>query len=401
MIREQDAGLGGRILLTFGKRNQNLPIPWTRLGTGSPVILSQEGAVSADGAESGWRGIVSRLQQDTIQVAFPDWPEVEGDRPTFRLDRSSDEISRRRQRQALEKARGAKGSRLAVLRDILLGSQPPAFHAIDDPIALDQNLNASQREAVRFALTAEDAAIIHGPPGTGKTTTVVELIRQITLRGQRVLAVAPSNLAVDNMLERLVANGEKAIRLGHPARVLPELQSHTLDLLVENHPDVRLAHKLMRDAYALRHQAAKYTRARPEPGARQAQRQEARQMLAEARKLEDQVVERLLDAAQIVCATTTGLDGDLLRGRTFDWCIMDEASQSTEPGAWIPLQYAHRLILAGDHCQLPPTVISPEAVAEGFNVSLLERLVKQSGVGIQPPPDGPVPHAPGDYGFFF
>ena len=224
MIREQDAGLGGRILLTFGKRNQNLPIPWTRLGTGSPVILSQEGAVSADGAESGWRGIVSRLQQDTIQVAFPDWPEVEGDRPTFRLDRSTDEISRRRQRQALEKARGAKGSRLAVLRDILLGSQPPAFHAIDDPIALDQNLNASQREAVRFALTAEDAAIIHGPPGTGKTTTVVELIRQITLRGQRVLAVAPSNLAVDNMLERLVANGEKAIRLGHPARVLPELQ---------------------------------------------------------------------------------------------------------------------------------------------------------------------------------
>ena len=151
---------------------------------------------------------------------------------------------------------------------------------------------------------------------------------------------------------------------------------------MENHPDVRLAHKLMRDAYALRHQAAKYTRARPEPGARQAQRLEARQMLAEARKLEDQVVERLLDAAQIVCATTTGLDGDLLRGRTFDWCIMDEASQSTEPGVWIPLQYAHRLILAGDHCQLPPTVISPEAVAEGFNVSMLERLVKQSGVGI-------------------
>jgi superfamily I DNA and/or RNA helicase len=375
VIRDEQAGLGGRILLTLGKRNQTLPLPWTRLGSGAPVILSEDGS-------SGWRGVVTRLSKDNIQVAFAQWPESESERPVFRLDRSSDEISRQRQRQGLDKARLAADSRFADLRDVLLGLCAPAFHPVDNPRPLNPTLNESQLEAVRFALTAEDLAIIHGPPGTGKTTTVVELIRQITRNGQRVLAVAPSNIAVDNLLEKLLAAGEKAIRLGHPARVLPELRQHTLDELVENHPEVRLAHKLAREAYALRDQASKYTRAKPEPGERRAKRQEAKQMLADARKIEDRVVERLLNSARIVCATLTGLDRDLLGSQRFDWCVMDEASQSTEAAAWAPLQIADRLVLAGDHFQLPPTVISKQAAAEGFNLSLLERLLKQLGVGI-------------------
>jgi ATP-dependent RNA/DNA helicase IGHMBP2 len=375
VIRDEDAGLGGRILLTLGKRNQMLPLPWTRLGSGAPVILSEDGA-------SGWRGVVTRLNKDSIQVAFAQWPESETERPVFRLDRSSDEISRQRQRQGLDRARMAADSRLADLRDVVLGVRAPAFHPIDNPTPLDRTLNESQLEAVRFALTADDVAILHGPPGTGKTTTVVELIRQITRSGQRVLAVAPSNIAVDNLLEKLLAAGEKAIRLGHPARVLPELRQHTLDLLVENHPEVRLAHKLAREAYTLREQASKYTRARPEPGERRAKRQEAKQMLADAHKIEDQVIERLLNSARVVCATVTGLDRDLLGSQTFDWCIMDEASQGTEAAAWAPLQVAERLVLAGDHFQLPPTVISAQAAAEGFNVSLLERLLQQLGKGV-------------------
>ncbi len=377
-IREQDAGLGGRILLTLGKRNESLALPWTRLGSGTPVILSEEGANT-----EGWRGTVSRLQSDSIQVALAQWPETESERPTFRLDRSSDEISRQRQRQGLDKAHEARDSRLAELRDVLLAIRPAAFHPVDIALQpLDNTLNESQLEAVRFALSAEDVAIIHGPPGTGKTTTVVELIRQITRNGQRALAVAPSNIAVDNMLERLLAAGEKVIRLGHPARVAPALRAHTLDMLVEDHPDARVARKLAREAYSLREQASKYTRARPERGARQAMRQDAKAMLADARKIEDMVVERLLDGARIICATTTGLERDLLGDRAFDWCIMDEASQSTEAGAWGPLQYAARLVLAGDHCQLPPTVISAQAAAAGFNISLPERLLEQLGTGI-------------------
>ncbi len=378
VIRDEDGGLGGRILLTFGKRNQNLSLPWNRLRTGSPVILSEEGGADSE----GWRGIVTRAQRDNIQVAFNQLPEVDLSNSTFRLDRSTDEIGRLRQRQAMDKARDAKSSRLATLRDVLLAKQPASFDKIEVPHVLNKKLNDSQNQAVAFALSAYDVAIIHGPPGTGKTTTLIELIRQITRKGQSVLAVAASNLAVDNMLERLIESGERAVRLGHPARVSPELREHTLDLLVEKHPDAKLARKLTRDAHALKNSSFKYTRAKPEPGAKQAIRQEAKDMLREARNIEEGVIERVLSGARIVCATSTGLDDEILNGRVFDWCIMDEASQSVEPGAWIPLQYANRLVLAGDHFQLPPTIISIEAVKEGFDISMMERLLTDIGVNI-------------------
>jgi predicted DNA helicase len=194
--------------------------------------------------------------------------------------------------------------------------------------------------------------------------------------------VAPSNIAVDNLFERLLAAGERVVRLGHPARVLPELRDHTLDLLVENHPDVKMARKLAREGYNLREQAAKFTRARPERGARHAMRQDAKSMLADARKIEDMVVGRLMDGARVICATVTGLDRRLIGERRFDWCIMDEANQATEAAAWGPLQYADRLVLAGDHKQLPPTIISAQAASAGFNVSLPERLLRELGPDI-------------------
>jgi superfamily I DNA and/or RNA helicase len=374
VIREEDSGLGGKILLTFGKRNENLSLPWSRIGMGSPVILSEETPSQKD--STSWRGIVSRVNKNQIQVAFTQWLETEADRPTFRLDRSTDEISRQRQRLALESARSSKGTRLAILRDVLIGKQPPVFEKIENPNPFNSNLNDSQNQAVQFALSAEDVAIIHGPPGTGKTTTLIELMRQIVGNGQTVLAVAASNLAVDNMLERLIDAGENAIRLGHPARVSPALRARTLDELAETHPDMRLARKLNHDAHALRKQASKYFRIKPDPSTRQSLRDEAKQLLNEARQIEDAVLERIISSAKIVCATATGLDHEIFKHRNFDWCIMDEASQSVEPSAWIPLQYAKRLVLAGDHCQLPPTVISPEAIRGGFNISLMERLLE-------------------------
>lgn len=376
-IRDEVAGLGGRVLVTLGKRNQQLELPWTRLRVGSPVQLSEENVTAAQ----GWRGVVSQLRRESIQVALLQWPEAQSDRPTFRLDLAGDEIAHQREVAALSSAEQAKGNRLAELRAVLLGERPPRFQAATTLPPLDSGLNPSQQQAVAHALAAEDVAIIHGPPGTGKTTAVVELIRQAVQRGDKVLACAPSNLAIDNIFERLLtipelSVGAQVVRIGHPARVLPALRDQTLDLLVENHPDMKLVRKLTKEAHALRAGAAKYTRAKPEPGARRDMRQEAKALLDDARRLEEQLVERIFNGARVICATLTGVDERLFRGRHFDLCVIDEAAQSTEPGCWIPLRYSRRLVLAGDHCQLPPTIIAQEAAANGLGVSLMERLLQ-------------------------
>src|SRR5690606_19257118 len=161
-----------------------------------PVVLIEEGPAPA----GQWRAIVSGRGDDWIQVALEDLPEVSDADGSFRVDVAFDEVARIRQRAALQQAATAEHGRLASLRAILLGERPPKFHTpkLDEP--LGAQLNASQQQAVRFAMSAADVAIIQGPPGTGKTTTLVEVIRQAVLAGEKVLACAPSNLAVDHLL---------------------------------------------------------------------------------------------------------------------------------------------------------------------------------------------------------
>jgi superfamily I DNA and/or RNA helicase len=376
-VRDSYAGLGGRLILCLGKRDRQARLPWTRLGAGAPVVLSAQG-----GRGEGRRGVVAEREDGQVRVAFNEPPDEEEPGALYRLDVAPDEAARIRQRQALDRAAGAKRSRLAELRAVLLGVAEPAFADLVQEEPLDPGLNESQRDAVNFALGAVDVAVLHGPPGTGKTTTVVEVVRRAVRRGERVLVCAPSNLGVDNVLEKLLAFNENAVRLGHPARVLPALREHTLDLLVERHGNARQARKMVKEAFALFRQAGKWTRAKPEPGARQQMRQEARSLLADARRLEASAVASILDHTPILCATTTGLDPELIGPRRFDLLVIDEACQSTEPGCWVPLGWADRVVLAGDHCQLPPTVVSVEAARRGFGISLLERLVARFGAAV-------------------
>lgn len=372
-IRDETGGFGGRVVVTLGKRDRRLQLPWSRLNQGTPVILTEENGRS----DHGWRGIVTDRDRETITVALNESPEPEADRPLFRLDLSSDETARLRQKSALKRAMTLERGRPALLKRRLMGEEPPEF-AAPKPWTPFGSLDDSQREAVDFALSAKDLAIIHGPPGTGKTTAIVELIRQSIRRGEKVLACAPSNLAVDNLLERLLAAGERAVRIGHPARVLPTLREKTLDVIVENHPDYKLAREWTKEAWNLRKQAGKYTRTAPPPGFRRDLREEAKKLLSEAAKLEARLVDYLLDSATVVCATLTGVNEELLGDRQFDLVVIDEAAQTTEPPCWIPILRSARVVLAGDHCQLPPTVVSAEAARQGFDVSLMERLMSHN-----------------------
>ncbi len=373
-IRDETVGFGGRSVVVLGKRDRRLELPWSRLSTGSPVVLSDQQAKD----QLGWRGVVTQRDRETITVVLGDSPESMADRPLYRLDLSTDEVARDRQRDALRKAAATERGPLEKLKQRLLGHESPVFHPPRDWTPFG-TLDESQQAAVSHALSAEHLAVIHGPPGTGKTTTVIELIRQAVRRGERVLACAPSNLAVDNLLERLLLAGERALRVGHPARVLPELREHTLDVLVESHPDLKLAREWTKEAWTLRRQAGKFTRTAPAAGARRDAREAAKRLLHDARQLESRLVDYLLDSAKIICATLTGLNENLLGDRQFDLVVIDEAAQSTEPPCWIPLLRAKRLVLAGDHCQLPPTVISSDAKRAGFHVSLMERVVARWG----------------------
>ncbi len=368
VVTDHVHGLGGHQLVTFMRRNETLSMPWHRLRVGSPVVVSPYREPGK--SESG---VVSRKKHDSIQVALDRWPNAD----RYRIDLSADEVTRQRQLAAIMTAKDARG-RLGALRSVMMGEKIPCFSDRKFDLHFHTDLNDSQKLAVEFALSAEDVAIIHGPPGTGKTTTVVELIVQAIGRDDKVLACAPSNTAVDNLLERLIDARQRVVRIGHPARVAERLRDYSLDGLVDQHDNMPVIKDMMREADAIFRKSEKWTRAKRERGERQEMKREAKRLQADARMLERQAINSILDQADVICATTT-FNPDLLGDRRFDLAVVDEACQSTEPGCWVPLLRADRLILAGDHQQLPPTVLSTEAGRQGFAKSLMERQLEVHG----------------------
>ncbi|MFN7731154.1 MAG: AAA domain-containing protein [Pirellula sp.] len=367
VIADHRVGLGGRAVIQFTKRNPQMPLPWHRFRVGTPVVASDETTLQDVGT-----GVVSGRSSSSLEVVFDEWPEGS----LFRLEMSSDEITRTRQLAALASAESGKG-RIARWRSLLI--EPTEVHS-NPVVPLDRSpdLNASQWDAIEFALAARELAILHGPPGTGKTTTVAELIRQTVLRGQPVLACAPSNTGVDNLLEKLVATGVRAVRLGHPARVHELLHEHTLDHLVECDPGMKIVRDMHRESEKLQTKAGKWTRGKPAPGAREDLRSEARRLREDARAYERQIIATILDRAEVLCATTN-FDPELLGDRMFPLGVIDEACQSTEPGIWPVVLRVEKLVMAGDHCQLPPTVLAKSAETMGFGISMMERLTTSLG----------------------
>ena len=270
------------------------------------------------------------------------------------------------------------------LRPVLYGDRAPGFDVPRDWTPLDLELNGAQRAAVAYALAALEVALIHGPPGTGKTRTLVEVVRQSAGRGEAVLACAMSNTAVDHLAAGLVDAGLSVVRLGHPARVSPALEAQSLDRLLEGTEAYKLARQWTAEARRLRAKA----RSRGERGT--AGHAEVREAHHEARRLERDARDHLLraqgvllDQADVVCATAAGADADLLAGRRFDLVVLDEATQTPDPVALVAAKRARRLVLAGDHEQLPPTLLDADAAREGLAYTLFERLVDRTPAAVR------------------
>ncbi|WP_443679304.1 AAA domain-containing protein [Phocaeicola coprocola] len=278
-----------------------------------------------------------------------------------------DETSYRLMFEALKQVIGAKNNRLAELRDIFHGTQPAStfsFHPLRFPW-----LNATQEEAVNKVLHAKDVAIVHGPPGTGKTTTLVEAVYETLHRENQVLVCAQSNMAVDWISEKLVDRGVSVLRIGNPSRVNDKMLSFTYERRFESHsdyPQLWSIRKAIRELYARSRKGAE----------REAVRQKINSLKDRATELEIRINESLFSEARVIACTLVGSANRLLTGQKFGTLFIDEAAQALEAACWIPIRKADRVILAGDHCQLPPTVKAPEALRAGLGHTLMQTIVK-------------------------
>ena len=340
---------------------------------GKPVVFFRAEAPEGDlKRASGIRyfnftGTVSYVDGDRMVIAIPEGHtlELQNAEVAVGVQLFFDETSYRIMFDALERVINARGTRLAYLRDLFYSHQHAGtftFEAMRFPW-----LNSSQERAVNDVLRAKDVRVLHGPPGTGKTTTLVEAINETLMRETQVLVCAQSNTAVDWISEKLVDCGIAVLRLGNPTRVNDKMLSFTYEHRFADHPDYPKLWQLRRTMREMR-------RRRREKGEHYHQRLECmREMAVE---LEVRINADIFGQVRVIASTLVGAGNKLLDGQRFGTLFIDEAAQALEAACWIPIRRASRVIFAGDHCQLPPTVKSLEALKGGLGVTLMERIVK-------------------------
>ena len=309
---------------------------------------------------------ISYVDGDRMVITVPDgFPVIDlQNAESLGVQLSFDETSYRLMMEALDRAIKGKG-RLGYLRDLFYSHQKPetfVFQPMHFPY-----LNSTQEEAVNMVLRAKDVAIVHGPPGTGKTTTLVEAIRETLMRESQVLVCAQSNMAVDWISEKLVDRGINVLRIGNPTRVNDKMLSFTYERRFEAHPDyphlwaIRKAIRDLRNHRRLGDE--KY-------------HQKLESLKSRATELEIRINSELFGEARVIASTLVGSANRLLDGQKFGTLFIDEAAQALEAACWIPLRRVTRVVLAGDHCQLPPTVKSIAALKAGLGKTLMERIVE-------------------------
>ncbi|XP_042813350.1 DNA-binding protein SMUBP-2 isoform X2 [Panthera tigris] len=380
-VSSQRTGLYGRLLVTFEPRRcaSATALPSNSFTSGDIVGLYDEGGQLAT-------GILTRIMQRSVTVAFDESHDFQLslDRErAYRLLKLANDVTYKRLKKALITLKKYHSGPATSLIEVVFGGSPPSpASETQPPPFCNTSLDASQKEAVSFALSQKELAIIHGPPGTGKTTTVVEIILQAVRRGLKVLCCAPSNVAVDNLAERLARCQQKVLRLGHPARLLDCIQQHSLDAVLARSDSAQIVADIRKDI----DQAFLKNRQTQDKREKSSFWNEIKLLRKELKEREEAAMLESLRSAAVVLATNTGASSDgplkLLPDGHFDVVVIDECAQALEASCWIPLLKAGKCILAGDHKQLPPTIVSPKAAAAGLARSLMERLAAERGAGV-------------------
>lgn len=343
----------------------------TELKPGQPV------AVFGESREDVVQGIILDMDHLQMKVGLnadevPDWiDEMKFGVMEYFDPKSFDEMEK-----ALSHVLNAEKGRLKELREIFHGDDTASFVA--GSRFESTSLNPSQINAVNQALDAQDISIIHGPPGTGKTTTLVEVVREFARSEVRILVCAPSNAAVDLLTTKIAEAEVSVLRIGRLARIKEDALEYSLDLAIQKSKEYQEAESYRRQAKELFSKARKFKRSfGPEERKQRAQLfQEAKDLKRTARKVESFAITKSLEQASVITCTLVGSASRYLEDFEFDTVIIDEAGQALEPSTWIPIIRAKKVILAGDPFQLPPTVKTPEAEKMGLGKSLLELLSK-------------------------
>lgn len=334
---------------------------------GRPVMFFR-----SEGSEElkyfSFTGTVSYVDGDRMVVTVPDSApllELQQSTDPIGVQLSFDETSYKLMFEALDRVMKAKNNRLAYLRDLFYSHQKAGRFSFE-PMKFPW-LNPTQERAVNEVLWAKDVAIVHGPPGTGKTTTLVEAINETLMRESQVLVCAQSNMAVDWISEKLVDRGINVLRIGNPTRVNDKMLGFTYERRFESHPDYP-------QLWAIR-KAIRELRKNRKKGSEN-YHQKIERLKSRAAEIEIRINAELFGEARVIACTLVGSAHRLLEGMKFGTLFIDEAAQALEAACWIPMRRASRVILAGDHCQLPPTVKSIAALRAGLGKTLMERIAE-------------------------
>ncbi|KKY17078.1 putative dna helicase [Diplodia seriata] len=391
-ISSQRTGLGGKTVVELeldpAVKGAGAELPEHGIRTGDIVGVQEQPAGSAkkkeksDLKKSGVEGVVLRVSAATVAVAL-DKEDVDVPQGKLWLVKLANDVTYKRMTQTMARLQKFTDSEYTPFIRALFGlsslSPLPKEYSeagLDKLQWIDPSLNESQKDAIRFAMASREVALIHGPPGTGKTHTLIELILQLLKQDLRLLVCGPSNISVDNIVERLAPHKVPIIRLGHPARLLPSVVNHSLDVLTRTSDAAAIVQDIRKEMDA-KQASIKKTRNGRE---RKAIYGEMRELRKDYRERERGCVDQLVRGSKVVLATLHGAGGFHLKGQQFDVVIIDEASQALEAQCWVPLLSAKKVVLAGDHLQLPPTIKSLNSKAQK-EAKPSEKKAQQSAKG--------------------